>query len=387
MEPERLRRRVCSAFRVRGLLLRAEAVKYLTETLQSLNEEELEDVIDKIIDAVEKQPLSTSMIELATVEAAVQECSQALDETVYVKVHGKNGICSDEFDAIRRTHRHELFTPAAVVIHPDDNRSKFQLKTVETLLGSTVKVGEVIVLGMITQLKEFHSGLYTESCFVLAEGWYEDEVFHVNAFGFPPTEPSATTRAFYGNINFFGGPSSASVKASVKLKQLEDENEDAMFVFLSDVWLDQAEVLERLHTMFSGSLKALADIICEYPSIHKRVQYCTQEIIIFREDLVNKMCRNCVRFPSSSMDIPSHFVKTILSQGHLTPLPLYVSPVYWAYDYTLRVYPVPDVLVIADKYDPFTVTNTDCLCINPQASGSLTFYKTAKRDGAFVKLT
>lgn len=59
------------------------------------------------------------------------------------------------------------------------------------------------------------------------------------------------------------------------------------------------------------------------------------------------------------------FVKTILSQGHLTPLPLYVSPVYWAYDYALRVYPVPDMLVIADKYDPFTVTNTDCLCINP----------------------
>lgn len=59
------------------------------------------------------------------------------------------------------------------------------------------------------------------------------------------------------------------------------------------------------------------------------------------------------------------FVKTILSQGHLTPLPLYVSPVYWAYDYALRVYPVPDMLVVADKYDPFTVTNTDCICINP----------------------
>lgn len=59
------------------------------------------------------------------------------------------------------------------------------------------------------------------------------------------------------------------------------------------------------------------------------------------------------------------FVKTILSQGHLTPLSLYVSPVYWAYDYALRVYPVPDMLVVADKYDPFTVTNTDCICINP----------------------
>lgn len=30
----------------------------------------------------------------------------------------------------------------------------FQLKTVEALLGSTAKLGEVIVLGMITQLKE-----------------------------------------------------------------------------------------------------------------------------------------------------------------------------------------------------------------------------------------
>uniref|UniRef100_A0A8V0Z9C9 DNA polymerase epsilon subunit n=1 Tax=Gallus gallus TaxID=9031 RepID=A0A8V0Z9C9_CHICK len=493
MEPERLRRRLGSAFRVRGLLLRAEAVKYLTETLESLNEEEFEDVIDKIIDAVEKQPLSTNMIELSTVEAAVQECSQALDETIknvfniigafdipryiynpdrkrFVPLSMTNlpvpnlfGTARDKAELFRERYSILQQVRNSFVlfnnVHEQNAFSFFALKTVETLLGNTAKVREVIVLGMITQLKEgkyfledptgvvqldlskFHSGLYTESCFVLAEGWYEDEVFHVNAFGFPPTEPSATTRAFYGNINFFGGPSSASVKASAKLKQLEDENEDAMFVFLSDVWLDQAEVLEKLHTMFSGyssapptcfffcgnfssapygknqiqslkgSLKALADIICEYPSIHKssrfvfipgpedpgpgsvlprpplaenitqefrqlvpfsvfttnpcRVQYCTQEIIIFREDLVNKMCRNCVRFPSSSMDIPNHFVKTILSQGHLTPLPLYVSPVYWAYDYALRVYPVPDMLVIADKYDPFTVTNTDCLCINP----------------------
>ncbi|NXW48545.1 DPOE2 polymerase, partial [Nyctiprogne leucopyga] len=506
MEPERLRRRLGSAFRLRGLLLRADALTYLTEALQSSSEVELDDAIENVIDAIEKQPLSSNMIEQSTVEAAVQECSQASDETIenvfniigafdiprYIynsenkkflplsmtnfPVPNLFGTARDKAELFRerysilqqRTHRHELFTPPAVVAHPDDSKSKFQLKTIETLLGNTAKVGEVIVLGMITQLKEgkffledptgvvqldlskaisfccdlrFHSGLYTESCFVLAEGWYEDEVFHVNAFGFPPTEPSATTRAFYGNINFFGGPSSTSVKASAKLKQLEDENEDAMFVFLSDVWLDQAEVLEKLHTMFSGyssapptcfffcgnfssapygksqiqslkgSLKALADIICEYPSIHKssrfvfvpgpedpgpgsilprpplaeniteefrqlvpfsvfttnpcRIQYCTQEIIIFREDLVNKMCRNCVRFPTSNMDIPNHFVKTILSQGHLTPLPLYVSPVYWAYDYSLRVYPLPDMLVVADKYDPFTATNTDCLCINP----------------------
>ncbi|XP_018411759.1 PREDICTED: DNA polymerase epsilon subunit 2 [Nanorana parkeri] len=506
MAADRLKSKVSSAFKMHGLLLRAEASKYLLEALKSVNEVELEDVIDSIIDAVEKQPLSSNMIEKATVEAAVQECSQSCDETIehifniigafdiprfiynserkkFLPLKIANypepnlfGSARDKAELFRerhtilqqRTHRHELFTPPVIGAHPDESRSKFQLKTVENLLGSAAKMGELIVLGMITQLKEvrfffspsahraalhillptdyaaissFHSGLYTESCFVLAEGWYEDKIFHVNAFGFPPTEPSNTTRAYYGNINFFGGPSSTSVKASVKLKQLEEENEDAMFVFVSDLWLDQVEVMEKLHVMFSGystapptcfifcgnfssapygktqikslkdSFKSLADVICEYPNIHKssrfvfvpgpedpgpsfilprppiaehiteefrqripfsifttnpcRIQYCTQEMIVLREDLVNKMCRNCVRFPSNSLDIPNHFVKTILAQGHLTPLPLFVSPVYWAYDYALRLYPLPDLVVVADKYDPFTIMNTECLTINP----------------------
>ncbi|XP_068948073.1 DNA polymerase epsilon subunit 2 isoform X1 [Petaurus breviceps papuanus] len=499
MAPERLRNKVVSAFKLRGYLLRGEATKYLIEALELVPELELEDALESVIDVVEKRPLSSNMVERSVVEAAVQECSQSIDETVehilniigafdvphfvynlerkkflplsmtshpspnlFGKARDKAEVFRERYIILQqRTQRHELFTPLATGAHPDERSSKFQLKTIETLLGSTAKIGEVIVLGMITQMKEgkyfledptgtvqlnlskaqFHSGLYTESCFVLAEGWFEDQVFHVNAFGFPPIEPSSTTRAYYGNINFFGGPTSTSLKASAKLKQLEEENEDTMFVLVSDVWLDQVEVLEKLHIMFSGyssvpptcfifcgnfssapygknhvqslkdSLKALADIICEYPNIHQsshfvfvpgpedpgpgsilprpplaesitndfkqrvpfsvfttnpcRIQYCTQEIIIFREDLVNKMCRNCVRFPSSNLDIPHHFVKTLLSQGHLTPLPLYICPVYWVYDHTLRVYPVPDLLVIADKYDPFTITSTDCLCINP----------------------
>lgn len=60
------------------------------------------------------------------------------------------------------------------------------------------------------------------------------------------------TRAYYGDINFFGGPSATSVKASAKLRQLEEENEDAMFVIISDVWLDNIEVMEKLSLMFSG---------------------------------------------------------------------------------------------------------------------------------------
>ncbi|XP_016398761.1 DNA polymerase epsilon subunit 2-like [Sinocyclocheilus rhinocerous] len=517
MDARRVKQKVSAGFKMRGLILRPESSRLLLRVLESVTEADLEEVLERILDAVEKQPLGSSMVELSVVEAAVQDCSQACDETIdnvfniigafdvprfifsterkkFVPISMTNhpvpklcGQSRDKAELFRerytilqqRTHRHELFTPPVIGSAPDEGRNKFQLKTVEALLGSTAKVGEVIVLGMITQLKEgkfyledpsgavqlnmskaqFHSGLYTESCFVLAEGWYEDSVFHVNAFGFPPTEPSSFTRAYYGNINFFGGPSSTAVKASAKLKQLEEENEDAMFVIVSDVWLDRVEVLEKIQTMFSGysampptcfifcgnfssapygrhqlrtlkeSFKALADLICEYPSIHNssrfvfvpgpedpgpgtvlprktitpmesphfsqkqtcvrvrvsvfvfvcvrrvssmcsvwvvfRIQYCSQEMVVIREDLVNKMCRNCVRLPSSNLDIPSHFVKTILSQGHVTPLPLYVCPVHWPYDYALRVYPVPDVIVFADKYDPFNVCNTDCLCINP----------------------
>lgn len=67
-----------------------------------------------------------------------------------------------------------------------------------------------------------------------------------------PYDPCFIGRAYYGNMNFFGGPSTTSVKASAKLKQLEEENEDAMFVIVSDVWLDSVEVMEKLNLMFSG---------------------------------------------------------------------------------------------------------------------------------------
>lgn len=57
------------------------------------------------------------------------------------------------------------------------------------------------------------------------------------------------SRSCFGNINFFGGPSLTSVKASTKLHQLESSNDDAMFVFLSDVWLDDIKVHMLIHLL------------------------------------------------------------------------------------------------------------------------------------------
>ncbi|KAK3538015.1 hypothetical protein QTP70_027365 [Hemibagrus guttatus] len=171
---------------------KGEASKYLVEALEAVSEVELEDVIERILDAVEKQPLSSSMVELSVAETAVQDCSQSCDETIdnvfniigafdvprfiysterkkFVPIsmtsHSVPSVCGQARDKAelfrerytilhQRIHRHELFTPPVIGLAADEGRNKFQLKTVEALLGSTAKLGEVIVLGMITQLKE-----------------------------------------------------------------------------------------------------------------------------------------------------------------------------------------------------------------------------------------
>ncbi|KAL5008711.1 hypothetical protein ScPMuIL_014292 [Solemya velum] len=492
----KLKTLVVSAFKMHGLTLRSEACKYVVEVLGPVNEVEREDIIDKIIETIQKQPLKSSLIDRSVCETAVQECNTEHedegDSILYVidafsvprftyksdrkkfipnstlgiskpSLHGtaedKALLFRDRYTVLQqRTQRHDLFSPAAVGTDPNEHSKKFQLKPIEYLLGSTSKLGEIIVLGMLTQLKEgkwyledptgavpidvseanFHVGLFTENCFVLAEGWYEDGIFHVNAFGFPPPEPSNTTRSYFGNINMFGGPSSTSLKSSAKMKQQEEDNQDAMFVFMSDVWLDQVKVMDKLRVLFTGysefppamfvfcgnfmstpksnirlvkeAFDNLAALICDFPQLVEnskflfvpgpqdagmgtilprppipnsitedlcrkipnavfatnpcRLQYCTQEIVIFREDIVTKMCRNCIKFPADG-DVPKHFAKTLISQGHLCPLPLHVCPVYWAYDNSLRLYPLPDLVICADKYDPFHTTSVDCTIVNP----------------------
>ena len=79
---------------------------------------------------------------------------------------------------------------------------------------------------------------------------------------------------------------------------------------------------------------------------------------------MTKMCRNCIYFPDSG-DIPTHFVKTVVSQGHLAPLPLHTCPVYWDHDAALRIYPLPDLVVVGDKFDPFCAEEQSCKVVNP----------------------
>jgi len=59
------------------------------------------------------------------------------------------------------------------------------------------------------------------------------------------------------------------------------------------------------------------------------------------------------------------FAKAIISQSHLTPVPLQVLPVYWKYDYALQIYPTPDLIVVADSFETYTTSCSNCYVINP----------------------
>ncbi|PSN37360.1 DNA polymerase epsilon subunit 2 [Blattella germanica] len=477
-----------------------DACALLIGQLMPVEEAEHDEWIEKITEHLQKQSLASSVIEKEHIELALQDCIRSgLDETEtvfnvisafdvpvftynierkkFLKVNTENtrtripqlfdfasakaSLYKDRYTILlQRTQRHKLFTPA--ILGSDTEVRKCELQPVEFLLSSSGKIIDAMVLGILTQLKEgkyyledptgileldlseatFNIGLYTENCFVLAGGSYEDKVFHVCAIGFPPLEPTATSRAYFGNVNAFGGPSQVSLRTSAELLRYEQENEDGVLVFIADVWLDSIKVMEKLRVLFAGyadfppvafvfmgnflssqqgsahaatlrlRFKALGDLIAQFPELVDkskfvfipgpsdpaspnilprfplpkyiteefqrkipsslfttnpcRIQYCTQEIVVVREDLITKMCRNTIHFPTSGA-LSEHFSKTILGQAHLAPLPLSVCPLYWSHDAALQLYPLPDLVVVADQSNSFTteLTEHQVQVINP----------------------
>ncbi len=489
------RRKIISSFRLQGLSLKGESTNLLVEVLgQYAERKDLDNILDRIIEAVQKQSLASSLIGKEVLEPALEECNEAsdadteaalvvinafdvpkfvynVDTKKYLSYPDKKTVClfgqaghkgslfRERYMLLRqRTLRNEFFTPTP--LGQTAQSEKYSLQSVEYLLSSSGITSKVIILGMVSQIKEgkyhledptgnveldiseceFHVGLFTENCLVLAEGVYNDKVFQLSAIGFPPIEEATESMAYFGSMNFFGGPSPTCAKSSIKLQAMMKENKDAMFVFMSDVHLDDQKVTEKLTTLFNGyadcpptafvmmgpfsskpygshrveemkeNFTNLGNLILGFPDIAKtsqfifipssldpgaanilprppisplitrgvqdripgshfcsnpaRIQFCSREIVVFCEDLMSKLCRNCIRFPSNANNLPSLLTRTILSQAHLSPLPLHVRPIYWMYDHAHWLYPLPDLVVLGDKCDPFTETLNKCTVSN-----------------------
>ena len=104
----------------------------------------------------------------------------------------------------------------------------------------------------------------------------------------------------------------------------------------------------RLPAPIAGRLEARLprDARVHWMSNPCRLVYYSQEIVVFRDDLLRKMLRHAVllRDDLSAADMPKYLVSTLLDQAHLCPLPPLVRPVLWEYAHALRLYPMPSAV-------------------------------------------
>ncbi|SPR00932.1 unnamed protein product (mitochondrion) [Plasmodiophora brassicae] len=104
-----------------------------------------------------------------------------------------------------------------------------------------------------------------------------------------------------------------------------------------------------------------------FPSNPCRIQYCTQEIVVFRDDICRRLIETCALPPNleAETSLHRHVVKTLLDQAHLCPVHPTRQPVHWDLDHGLRLYPMPTMLVLADDAPAYESTYTACYVFNP----------------------
>ena len=75
-----------------------------------------------------------------------------------------------------------------------------------------------------------------------------------------------------------------------------------------------------------------------------------QNIVIYRDNVVQKACRHALNNPPDIKDTHKLFCRTILSQNHYCPLPNFVSPKIPQMDFQFALTPMPDLVVLADNF-------------------------------------
>ncbi|OQR90110.1 DNA polymerase epsilon subunit [Achlya hypogyna] len=494
-------KQVFRAFKLQGLTLHADALKRLLREMDEQPSVLLEDVIYAIKNSIDRSKLTNSVVTQEALESALDTLLSVSTENDYQAIQvfsaleqpklryeslsktyevvadrGRRlhaapeyrvNLFRERFAAVeRRVRRHKTFSKP-VMATTSLQREYLELTRIESLLGVS---GVKRVLGMLGQdernniyLEDLTAriyintdkticapGMYTLNSVVIVEGQVRDDVFHVESMGGPPPEYRADSIAILGGLDPLGVEVSA--QQMTQIRELEAQDDLASFVILSDVHLDDPQVMKRLDRLFEGYapfcptlfvlmgnftstpvgygqdaisiadfkelLDDLAAILLKYPSLVEhskfvlvpgpddpgaasvlprhplpdmcttdflrkipsatmasnpcRIRYFTKDIVILRDDLQAKMRRNCLMPLEAAADdedrtttVSRQLVKTVIDQGHLCPLSLSAQPIHWAYDGSLQLFPLPDVLVLADKTDQFQVGYAGVAAIHP----------------------
>ncbi len=95
-----------------------------------------------------------------------------------------------------------------------------------------------------------------------------------------------------------------------------------------------------------------------------RVQFYTQEIVLFRQDISNKLHRHCVTMVNEKTKVSEHLTRTLVEQAHLSPISQSVRPIDWTLDSSLRLYPLPNVVFLGEGCNQYSHTHAGCKVAN-----------------------
>ncbi|VDK18131.1 unnamed protein product [Anisakis simplex] len=311
-----LKKHVKTAFELRTYTLKRDTLEYAVNILRNLDDSQRPLWIARVLDVISKQSLNSPLLGIETLKSAVAICENKksrkssasrisiliyslslfnvidifsaprfdYDETSrkLVSIPQQPSAIGKCVDAIELLRNRLKFVIQRFL--RSSSSGKYQLSTVEKLLGSRCKQSNVIVLGILTQSSvdsyqledltgsinvdlsnaTFHSGLYTDGCIMLLEGYYNADLLTVTGVGLPPVENAEMTRSYFGDANWFGGESAKAYASQPQLRDANARNKDARIVFISDVWLDDPKVW--LRSLFTSHFYSLIPVI--YLHIH-----------------------------------------------------------------------------------------------------------------------
>ncbi|KAG8742576.1 DNA-directed DNA polymerase epsilon, subunit B [Ceratobasidium sp. 414] len=121
--------------------------------------------------------------------------------------------------------------------------------------------------------------------------------------------------------------------------------EKSQFVFVPgplDPWGSSTLPRPPIPMSFTTKIRARVPRV-HFTSNPCRIKFFSQEIVIFREDVMSRMLRNLVGIKRvvGDTDLKKYLVQTLLDQAHLSPISLNVQPTLWEFDQSLRLYPMP----------------------------------------------
>ncbi|KAJ4869580.1 DNA polymerase epsilon subunit B2 [Raphanus sativus] len=291
-----MRKKIQKKFRIRGYYLKMDALNSILSFADQFPGDEEGEAIDLLLDHLQMENLTSRAVDAKSVEgvinlllgAAEEPTSNAsslsvidaflvpkyrydsvtrqfIEHTTCLPVHGeafsKTELYRERFMLLlQRVSRSEFFSRP--VFDPD--KSQFDNCEISPIQSLVFQMGKRWVMGVISQLEDGHfyledlsasveidltkakitPGFFTENTIILAEGeMMHDGIFQVIACGFPPLEGSRDKTRIKTHTGF-GNDMLTTVRLGDTKKIQQPVNET--FVILSDIWLDDEDVLRKL---------------------------------------------------------------------------------------------------------------------------------------------